>query len=162
MIALLLRGAGFAAIYLLVLTSLDPGDVAIAAVLGVGTAVAVRPRFEAGRAPASFAGPGAFAAVIGATLVEVVRGTWRTVRFCLGGKASPAFIEIPREDRTRGDVALWGVLTGEAPDEIPVDILDDGETLLVHVLDGADPDAVRARHRRVLARWRGEGRTGDA
>ena len=38
------------------------------------------------------------------------------------------------------------VLTGEAPDEYPVSVDDERHLLLVHVIDAADPDAIRARH----------------
>jgi multisubunit Na+/H+ antiporter MnhE subunit len=87
------------------------------------------------------------------TAAEVVRGTWRTARFCLGAPAKPGFVEIPRGDRSPARVALWGVLTGEAPDEYPVDADADRNVLLVHVLDARDPDAVRARHARADERW---------
>jgi len=79
---------------------------------------------------------------------EVVRGSWRVARFCLGGPASPGLVEIPRGDRSPANVAVWGVLTGEAPDEYPVDVDAARNLLVVHVLDGADPHAVRERHRR--------------
>lgn len=155
MTATLLRAAGLAAIYLLVLTSLKPGDVLVGAALGLAVAIALRPRDVSSHAATSFAGPWAVVALLGATLAEMVRGTWRTARFCLGGAAEPAFVEIPREERTDGDVAVWGVLTGEAPDEIPVDVDDGRGVLVVHLLDGADPDAVRERHHRAFERARG-------
>ena len=60
--------------------------------------------------------------------------------------AAPGFVEIPRGDRSRHGVALWGVLTGEAPDEIPVDVDERRRVLIVHLVDAGDPAAVRARH----------------
>jgi multisubunit Na+/H+ antiporter MnhE subunit len=86
------------------------------------------------------------------TAVEMVRGSWRTARFCLRGDGSPGYVEIPREGRSRYAVALWGVLTGEAPDEVPVDIDDARDVLIVHLIDASDPDAVRERHRRAYER----------
>ena len=47
-------------------------------------------------------------------------------------------------------MALWGVLTGEAPDEVPVDV--ERHVLVVHLIDASDPDAVRERHRRAYER----------
>ena len=88
-----------------------------------------------------------------ATGLDVVRGTWRTARFCLGAPAQPGFVEIPRGDRSPERVALWGVLTGEAPDEYPVDVDGERGVLVVHLLDCGDPDAVRARHAEGDARW---------
>jgi hypothetical protein len=68
------------------------------------------------------------------------------VRFCLTGTGSPGFVEVPRGDRSRHGVALWGVLTGEAPDEYPVAVDDARHVLVVHHIDARDPEAIRARH----------------
>jgi multisubunit Na+/H+ antiporter MnhE subunit len=76
-------------------------------------------------------------------------GSWRTARFCLRGTGQPGFVEIPRGERSRHQVALWGVLTGEAPDEVPVDVDEERDVLIVHLVDASDPDAVRDRHRRA-------------
>jgi hypothetical protein len=62
-------------------------------------------------------------------------------------------VEIPRGDRSNARVALWGVLTGEAPDEYPVDVDAERNVLLVHVLEAGDPETVRERHVRTDERW---------
>ena len=54
--------------------------------------------------------------------------------------------------RSQRGVALWGVLTGEAPDEVTVDIDEERDVLIVHLVDASDPDAVRDRHRRTYER----------
>jgi multisubunit Na+/H+ antiporter MnhE subunit len=136
------RAAGLAAIYLLVLTSVDPGDVLVAAVLGLGVSLFVRPRGESPPAPRF--SPLAALMVIAHTSVEMVAGSWRTAMFCLGARYRSGFVEVPRAGRSRHNVALWGVLTGEAPDEVVVDVEKD--VLVVHLVDASDPDAVRARH----------------
>jgi multisubunit Na+/H+ antiporter MnhE subunit len=143
-IQLLLRAAGLTAIYLLVLTSLHPGDIAVGALLGVSVALALRPR-ERGGAPRK-SRPGAALVVLGRTLTEIVAGSWRTVRFCLGARYAPGFVEVPRAGRSRHNTALWGVLTGEAPDEVVVDVDVERDVLIVHLVDASDPDSVRARH----------------
>jgi multisubunit Na+/H+ antiporter MnhE subunit len=84
----------------------------------------------------------------------MVRGSWRVVRFCLGAPARPGIVEIPRDDRSRANAALWGVLTGEAPDEVPVEVDEERGMLLVHLVDAGDADAVRARHARSSVRQR--------
>ena len=48
------------------------------------------------------------------------------------------------------------LLTGEAPDEFPVDVDEERDVLIVHVLDASDPEAVRARHRQTHERARGK------
>jgi len=90
--------------------------------------------------------------MVAGTLREMVVGSWRVARFCLGDEAAPGFVEVPRGERSHRGVALWGVLTGEAPDEYPVDVDDERGVLVVHLVDASDADAVRERHR--LARER--------
>lgn len=154
MTRLIVQTAGLAAVYLLVLTSIDPGDVAAAAFLGVGVALLLR-----GFRPAELSGTpwpsriAAFAGMAIATAIEVVVGSWRVVLFSLGRSANPGFVEIPRDGRSSGQVALWGILTGEAPDEVPVDVDPERDVLIVHLVDASDPEAVRARHRRSHERW---------
>ena len=146
--ALLLMG-----IYLLVLTSAKPADAATGFLLGLVLAVALRPRLPGRRsATPSPAGLVALVPVLAMTAAEMVRGSWRTARFCLRGGGQPGFVEIPRGDRSRHAVALWGVLTGEAPDEVPVDVDEERDVLIVHLVDASDPDAVRERHRRAYER----------
>ena len=79
----------------------------------------------------------------------MARGSWRTVLFCFGRRGRPGFVEIPRAGRSRNAVALWGVLTGGAPDEVAVDLDEERDVLIVHLVDASDPDAVRDRHRRA-------------
>jgi len=152
-IGTLARAVWFTAIYLMVLTSAAPGDIVIGAVLGLTTAFALRPRGPHAHAGAPAARARATVGMLLQTAAEVVRGTWRTARFCLGAPSEPALVEIPRGDRSADNVALWGVLTGEAPDEYPVDTDADRGVLIVHVLDGANPHAVRERHRVTYERW---------
>jgi multisubunit Na+/H+ antiporter MnhE subunit len=63
---------------------------------------------------------------------------------------------VPRGDRSPREVALWGVLTGESPDEIPVDVDEERGILIVHLIDASDPESVRARHADAHERRRRE------
>lgn len=156
MTGVLLRATGLAGIYLLVMTSLDPGDIVVGVALGLIIALALRPH-RLHRSSSGGVGPlewlGAFAGMLIETGREMIVGSWRVVRFCLGSSATPGFVEIPRSGRSRQNVALWGILTGEAPDEVPVDVDEARDVLIVHLVDVGDPDAVRARHRRAHERW---------
>jgi multisubunit Na+/H+ antiporter MnhE subunit len=140
-------------IYLLVMTSAKPGDAAVGLLLGLVLAVALRPASPSSVRPAALL---ALGRALAQTAVEMVLGSWRTARFCLRGGGRPGFVEIPRQGRSRRAVALWGVLTGEAPDEVPVDIDDERDVLIVHLVDAGDPDAVRARHQRAYERAQGK------
>ena len=146
MTAAALRIGGLLAIYLLVLTSLEPGDLVVGASLAAILVIAT-----GARGPRrSAAGWGrwliAVAQMIVATGWEIAVGTARTIRFCLATGGEPGFVEIPRGDRSRHAVALWGVLTGEAPDEYPVAVDAERDVLIVHLVDASDPHAVRGRH----------------
>jgi multisubunit Na+/H+ antiporter MnhE subunit len=150
--AIMLRITGLTGIYLLVLTSLAPGDILVGAIL----ASLLVGRSGAGRSVPSggwWSWSTHLAGTLASTGREIVVGTIRVARFCLGGGASPGFVEIPRDDRSESAVALWGLLTGEAPDEYPVTTDETRDVLLVHVLDASDPDGVRDRHARTRARW---------
>jgi multisubunit Na+/H+ antiporter MnhE subunit len=151
-IGYLLRVSAIVAVYLLVLTSVAPGDILVGFLLAIGLLAVTRPQR---RAPAHGWLPWliALARTVLGTASEVVLGTVRTVRVCFGWKGAPGFVEIPRGDRSRRAVALWGVLTGEAPDEYPVDVDDARHVLIVHVLDARDPDAILARHAHARERW---------
>jgi multisubunit Na+/H+ antiporter MnhE subunit len=148
---IVVQALAYMGIYLLVLTSTKPGDALFGLLLGVVLAVALRPR-AAGARGTRVPALGvvlALGSVLATTAAEMVRGSVRTARFCLGRGGRPGFVEIPRDGRSRHAVALWGVLTGEAPDEVPVDVDEERDVLIVHLIDAGDPDAVRERHRRA-------------
>jgi multisubunit Na+/H+ antiporter MnhE subunit len=154
----LTRAAGLLAIYLLVLTSVAPGDVLVGGLLALAVATWLRPAPAPGRAVPSAPGEGlttrlrAAAATAVETLGQMAVGSARVVRFCLGAPARPGLVEIPRGQRSRFSVALWGVLTGEAPDETVVEADAANDVLIVHTVDGTTPDDVRERHARTHAR----------
>jgi multisubunit Na+/H+ antiporter MnhE subunit len=152
MIGAILRIAGLTVVYLLVLTSVAPGDILMGVVVAAVIVGLTGPR---GQRPV--AGWLRWAQAVTVTFLstasEVIAGTVRTVRFCLGWRAAPGFVEIPRGDRSVHAVALWGVLTGEAPDEYPVDVDDARDVLIVHVLDARDPSSIVDRHARTYERW---------
>ncbi len=148
----MLSVGGLVAIYLLVLTSVDPGDVLVGLVVAVVLLIAAGPRSAPSGRVSWPRWAAALVRMLATTGWEMVLGTVRVVRFCLAGTGSPGFVEIPRDDRSRHAVALWGVLTGEAPDEYPVAVDDARHVLIVHLTDASDPDAVRARHAKVRDR----------
>jgi multisubunit Na+/H+ antiporter MnhE subunit len=153
-IGVLVRAAALMGVYLLVLTSVEPGDVLVGGLIGLALAVVLRPRRVAREPSASLARAVASGAAVLRTAREMVVGSWRVVRFCLGAPGSPGFVEVPRGDRTRHEAAMWGLLTGEAPDEVVVDVDRTKGVMIVHLVDASDADAVRARHRADHERWR--------
>ena len=152
MTGILVRAIGLVAVYLLVLTSAKPGDVLIGALLALPIAVALRPRGPRRPAAGALTRLRAAGGLLAQTAAEMVRGSWRVARYCLGGEGSPGLVEIPRGDRSPAEVATWGLLTGEAPDEIVADVDEQRRVLIVHLVDASDPEAVRARHARTHER----------
>ena len=154
MIGFLVRAAGLTAIYLLVLTSVEPGDVLVGGAIGLALSAALRPRRAARDATPPMTRLVAWSLEVARTAREMVIGTWRVARFCLGAPYRPGFVEIPAEDRSGHELALWGVLTGEAPDEVVVTVDRGRGVMTTHLVDAEDPDGIRARHREAHERWR--------
>jgi multisubunit Na+/H+ antiporter MnhE subunit len=145
----LLPWAGLVGIYLLVLTSLHPGDVLVGGLLAALVVVATR-RIRGGgeihRRLDAHRLLGAPALVV-RIVADTAAGTWRVVRFCLHpDETRPGLVEVPAGSRSGSGLAAWGFINGLAPDELVVEIDEDRRVLLVHAVDADDPDAVRARH----------------
>jgi multicomponent Na+:H+ antiporter subunit E len=141
-------------VYLLVLTSVRMGDVLVGAALSAALAAA----WAWGR-PAARIGPplggrlAAVPALVLGTLADMVRGTWHVALYVLGRRLeSPGIVAIPKGERTDSGVAVWGYITAVSPDEIVVDVDDERDVLLVHVLDARDASAHRARHQHTYER----------
>ena len=157
MTGVLVRAAGLLAIYLLVLTSVALGDVVVGGVLALAVAFWLRPAWAVAR-PAQSAPRESLSTRLRATALtaaetarEMVLGSVRVVRFCLGAQPRPGLVEIPRGRRSRSSVSLWGLLTGEAPDEVVVEADATADKLIVHTVDGTSPEDVRERHARTYA-----------
>lgn len=160
-IGVVARIAALTAVYLLVLTSLHPGDIIVGLVLSSAIVLAAR-RWAPGHDAPPAAAPlrralGVPALVLG-TVLDMVRASVTVARHCLGRPTAPGLVTVPMPAPTPGAAAAWGVRVGIAPDTIVIDLDQDEQRMLVHVLDSSDPDAVvaaqldsyRRYHRRVF------------
>jgi multisubunit Na+/H+ antiporter MnhE subunit len=151
----LMSTVALTAVYLLVLTSLHPGDVLVGAILSAAIAATA----TVGR-PAPGSGPSLLRRLAAAprfvlgTLAEMVRGNWHVALYVLGGRRleTPGLVLIPRAGRSSSGVAVWGYVTAISPDEIVVEADDERGILLVHLLDARDVSAIRDRHQRTYER----------
>ena len=142
-------------IYLLVLTSVHPGDVLVGVVVSAAiAAAATRARPAPQTAPPLTRRLAAAPAFVLGTLADMVHGTWHVALYVLGRRRleSPGIIAIPKGERSSSGVAVWGYTTAISPDEIVVEADDEHGLLLVHLLDARDVPAIRARHERTYER----------
>ena len=142
-------------VYLLVLTSVRPGDVLVGAVLSAAVAaVSGLARPAPGSRPPLLRRLAAAPAFVLGTLAEMVRGNWHVALYVLGRRRlqSPGLVAIPRGERSASGVAVWGYVTAISPDEIVVEADDERGILIVHLLDARDVPAIRDRHRRTYER----------
>ncbi|MGH3757729.1 MAG: Na+/H+ antiporter subunit E [Actinophytocola sp.] len=147
MIGPLLRVITLTAVYLLVLTSLHPGDILTGLVLST-LVVAIASRVSSPK-PAPLAPLGrrlaGVPALVGGTLVDLARGTWQTAVALLGrGLADGGLVEVPIPRTGQASAAAWGVRVGFVPDTVVVEVDEKRGRMLLHVLDARDPAAVVA------------------
>ncbi|MDD7968044.1 Na+/H+ antiporter subunit E [Actinomycetospora lemnae] len=145
MIGIVLRVVVLAGLYLLVVSSVKLGDVAIGLVLASLVVAVGHRRRAASRSDSStvrrLAG---VPALVGGTLVDVVTSSAEVIRCCLRGPPDPGLVRLPTGPTSPSSFAAWGVRLGITPNTVVVDLDEERGELLVHVLDAHDPDGVRA------------------
>jgi multisubunit Na+/H+ antiporter MnhE subunit len=161
MLAIILRVAALTGVYLLALTSLQPGDVIVGLALAIIlVAVGTRQRGRAAPMDPAVRPDTSVAArmmgvpaLVGGTLVDMVRGSATVVRYCLGASPSAAGLVTVPIGRCRPAVAAaWGIRVGIAPDSIVVELDEERGEMLVHVLDASRPEDVAAAQQDVYRR----------
>ena len=151
MTAARLLGIGLlAAVYLLVLGSAHPLDLALGLLLASAVSVLLHGRLQAppgaGAAPSLLARVVAFPLLAAAVLAEIARGTWEVALRVLGLRKleRPGIVAIPIGERSPLGVAVTGLLVGLSPGSTLLEVDERRRTMLFHVIDASDPDAVRA------------------
>lgn len=137
-------------VYLLVLASREPWDVALGVVAGALLVGGCR-GFVFGGRPRGVPGLGrrvvAFVPFAVAALRDVVVGTWRVALTVLRVRPlrEPGIVAVPLGERTVLGVAVSALVLSLSPGEVLVDIDWEGGRMLVHALDASDPEAVRGQ-----------------
>ncbi|HVM17830.1 MAG TPA: Na+/H+ antiporter subunit E [Gaiellaceae bacterium] len=147
-----------ACVYLLMLASLDPLDVAAAVVVaaailgGFRSFVFAEPRRDGPSLLRRVAGFPAFAAAI---VRDIVVGTWEVALVVLHLRPlrAPGIVAIPLGERTRTGVAVGAFVATLSPGEFLVDVDEARRVMLLHVIDASDPDEVRRKHDRFYERF---------
>ena len=144
-------------VWALVLDSWDPADLAVGGVLAVAVLAVLRlsagPRSPA-TGPALGTQAAAFLPLIGAAARDITVGTWRVTLIVLGVRqlTKPGIVTVPFGERSPRGVAVSGFFITLAPGETLVGIDEERREMLVHVVDGRDPDAIRAHFERFYQR----------
>jgi multicomponent Na+:H+ antiporter subunit E len=139
-----------AAVYLLTLASAAPLDFVTGLVLAAVVLLALRGRLPApgeGDPPALLARVVGFPLLVGGLLVEMTKGTWDVALRVLHLRPlqAPGIVLVPMGDRSPRGVAVTGLLIGLSPGSLLLEVDEDHRTMLFHVIDASDPDAVRAQ-----------------
>lgn len=158
MTRLLARGAGLGVLYVLTLGSRDPVDLVTGVLLGLLLAALLGRRMRSsaeirtGRPIARVLWFGVFA---GAVIAEVLRGAWDVALRVMHLRAleRPGLVRVPVGQRTERGIAVSALATTLSPGSVLIDVDRERGDLLLHVIDAADPDAVRDRLQRFYDRY---------
>jgi multisubunit Na+/H+ antiporter MnhE subunit len=154
-----LLGIGLlAAVYLLVLGSAHPLDLALGLLLATAVSSWLHGRLLAPRgtgAPSLPARIAAFPLLAVAVLAEIARGTWDVALRVLHLRKleRPGIVAIPIGERSPLGVAVTGLLVGLSPGSTLLEVDERRRTMLFHVIDASDADGVRASIDRLYQRY---------
>lgn len=145
-------------VYLLVLASDEPWDVAFGVLLGAALLVAARGFvFDGHPGPVEGLGRRLIGVVpfVLATIWDIARGTWAVTLVVLHLRPlrHPGIVTVPFGERTPLGVAITSLLATLSPGAYLVDVDDEERVILLHVLDASDPDAVRAELQQFYRRF---------
>jgi len=159
--ARLLAVAALTGIYLLMLASTKPADIAVGALLAIGALAVSQPLLTATAvAPHPRRAPG-WRRLLAApwfawgVMREMVGGTWHVLVFALGLRPleRPGVIGIRIGPRSPLGVTVSAMVTTLSPGTALVAIDHDHGVFWLHVLDAHDPEAVREAHQRFYERY---------
>ncbi len=145
------------AIFVAVLGSTDPVDLAIGVVLGAAVLYAARHMIfdpEPPEFPPLTRRVVAAVPWLLAVAREVVRGVVQVSRASLLRRDLPraGVIAVPIGERTTTGLGMSALTATLSPGEVLVDVDFDRGVMYLHVLDASDPDAVRASHQQIYER----------
>jgi len=147
-------------VYALTLASFAPWDLALGVLLAGGTLLLFR-RFLFPDGASRADQPGLpirlarFPLYAAAVVWDITRGTWMVTAIVLGLRPlrRPGIVTVPIGERTRLGAVVSCIATTLSPGTVAIDIDWDRETMLIHVLDASDPDALRADLQHMYDRY---------
>jgi multicomponent Na+:H+ antiporter subunit E len=102
-------------------------------------------RFQLGK-PLAVRRPGKVLALTGLFILELIKSAWRVFVLVLKPRmdVKPGIILYPLRVKTDFEIALLSNLITLTPGTLTVDVTPDRSRLIIHALDAADPEAIRA------------------
>lgn len=145
-------------VYALVLASFHPWDLVTGAAVSCALFIAARGYLFGDEPDATGSVLGrvaAFAPFAAAVVREVVVGTWEVslVTLHLRPLERPGIVAIPIGERTPTGIAVTALVMTLSPGEFLVEIDWERRVMLMHVIDAADPEGIRASHERFYERY---------
>lgn len=144
-------------VYLLVLGSFAPWDIAMGVVISAALIYLTR-RFAFREKPSSQNLLGRFLyfwPFLAAEVWNIVTGTWEVamVTLHLRPLVSPGIVAVPIGERTPTGVAVSAQCTTLSPGTFLVDVDWENGVMLIHALNASDPDEVRRDHQEFYDKW---------
>lgn len=145
-------------VYALALDSFELWDLAIGALISSAVLALAWPQII--EAPGGVGGnllrrAVAFVPFLLAVTRDVTVGTWVVALVSLRLRPLPptGIVAVPIEERTPLGVAVCALVTTLSPGSVLVDVDDERQVMLFHVMDVRDPDRVRAEQRKFYERY---------
>lgn len=90
-----------------------------------------------------------------AVLREIAVGTVLVARVVLGLQRAeqPGIVKIPVAERSEAGIATSALAITLSPGELLIDVDEDREVMLIHVLMAEDPEGIRAHHAEFFRRY---------
>lgn len=145
MTGFLLRLVLLTCVWLLAIGELDAGNLAIGLAVSAGV-LWLLGYHRSDRTPDSLGRRALrFVPFVLAAGREVTIGTWQVALVVLGRReAIPGYVDVPIGPRTRNGIVVTSWLTTLIPGSALIDVDDDRDVMVFHVLDAADPEVFRA------------------
>jgi multicomponent Na+:H+ antiporter subunit E len=86
-----------------------------------------------------------FPAFVLASIRDIIKGTWLVARHVVGLQPleHPGIVRIPLGERTPVSKGMAGYVITLSPGSFLVDVDEETNEMLVHMIDASDPDALR-------------------
>jgi multisubunit Na+/H+ antiporter MnhE subunit len=145
-------------VYALTLSSFDPWDLGLGALIAAGLLGSFQ-RAVVGRRPAPLPNLPtrlvAFVPFAGRVFWETLAGTWAVAIVILGLRPlrHSGIVAIPIEGRSHAGIAVTALVTTLSPGSYFIGVDSEQDVMLFHFLDASDPEAIRRDRARFYRRY---------